>query len=184
MYAALPLVEPDGYDGALMNPLLKVFLDICLLRKGPQDVPASMFLLGLVVAAHWALGVVFSLFTLPPLHAALSGLIGTLLLLGMVQGLLALHRKPARLLQTATALAGVEILLGLIALPFSAWVFWWESDRLVPSLISLTIIVWSVVVASHILRHALGVTQAVAVLFALSYTLLSYTVVGLVVPAA
>lgn len=166
-----------------MEKLLKVFVDICLLRKGPQDLPASLFLLGVVVAAHWGLGVVFSLFTLPPFHALLGGLIGTLLLLGVVQGLLALHRKQPRLLQTATALAGAEVLLGLVALPFSAWVFWGESDRLVPSLISLLIIVWSVVVASHILRHALSVSQPAAVLFALGYTLLSYTAVGLVVPA-
>lgn len=166
-----------------MEQLLKVFMDICRLRAGPQHLPASRFLLLLTLLTHALLGLVFALFTLPPVQSLLAALLGTVLLLGVVQGLLLVHRKPQRLQQTATALAGCEIVLGLLALPLTAWFYAVEGDsaRAVPSLLSLVVIVWSVVVTVHILRHALEVNQGIALLFALGYTFLAYSMMGLVV---
>jgi hypothetical protein len=166
-----------------MNQLLKVFVNICLLRSGPQQLPASRFLLLLVLLAHLLTGLVFVLFTLALPQALLAALIGTVLLYAVVQGLLSAHRKPQRVSQTVTALAGCEVLLGALALPLTAWFYAVEegSARIVPSLLSLVIIVWSVVVTVHILRHALQVSQGIALLFALGYTFLAYSVMGLVV---
>jgi hypothetical protein len=126
---------------------------------------------------------VFVLFTLALPQALLAALIGTVLLYAVVQGLLSAHRKPQRVSQTVTALAGCEVLLGALALPLTAWFYAVEegSARIVPSLLSLVIIVWSVVVTVHILRHALQVSQGIALLFALGYTFLAYSVMGLVV---
>lgn len=166
-----------------MQQLLKVFVAICLLRAGPQHLPASRFLLGLALAAHVLLGLAFALFTLPLAQALLAAVIGTALLLGVVQALLLVHRKSQRVQQTATALAGSEFLLGLLALPPTLWfhAVQGNSARIVPSLLSLLLIVWSVVVTVHILRHALKVSQGIALLFALGYTILAYSVMGLVV---
>lgn len=168
-----------------MQQLLKVFVDICLLRAGPQHLPASRFLLLLMLLLHVVLGVAFALFSLPLAASLLAAMLGTVLLYGVVQGLLLVHRKPQRVMQTATALAGSEVFLGLLALPPTFWFYAVASDsaRAVPSLLSLMIIVWSVVVTVHILRHALEVSQGIALLFALGYTILAYTVVGLVVPS-
>ncbi len=166
-----------------MQQLLKVFVAICLLRAGPQHLPASRFLLGLALVAHVLLGLAFALFTLPLAQALLAAVIGTALLLGVVQALLLVHRKSQRLQQTATALAGSEFILGLLALPPTLWFHAVQdnSARIVPSLLSLLLIVWSVVVTVHILRHALEVSQGIALLFALGYTILAYSVMGLVV---
>ena len=51
----------------------------------------------------------------------------------------------------------------------------------IPAHTDRVVIVWSVVVTVHILRHALGVNQGIALLFALGYTFLAYSVMGLVV---
>lgn len=170
-------------DANAMNQLLKVFVDICLLRAGPQHLPASRFLLALALAAHAALGAVFALFTLALPQALLAAAIGTALLFGVAQGLLLAHGKLQRLQQTATALAGSEILLGLLALPPTTWFYAVESNdaRVLPSLLSLLAIVWSVVVTVHIFRAALQVSQGMALLFALGYTIMAYSVLGLVV---
>ncbi len=167
-----------------MEQLLRVFVDICLLRAGPQRLPASRFLLALVAVVHWVLGVTFASFNLALAQSLAAALIGTLLLLGMVQLLVALHRRPERFLQTAIALAGAEVLLGIAALPFSLWVYWGDAAPLLPSLLSLGIILWGVVVTMHIFRHALNVPHWIALLFAFGYTLLSYTLVGLIIPGA
>lgn len=166
-----------------MLQLLKVFVYICLLRAGPQDLPAARILLVLALVAHALLGVGFALFSLPLAQSLLAAGLGTALLYGVVYGLLLVHRKAARITQTATALAGCEVVLGLLALPPTFWFYAAASDsaRAVPSLLSLVIIVWSVVVTVHILRHALAVSQGIALLFALGYTILAYSVMGMVV---
>lgn len=168
-----------------MLQLLKVFVDICLLRAGPQDLPAARFLLWSILVLHALLGLSLALFTLPLPQALLTAVIGTALLLAVVQGLLLAYRKPARLWQTATALAGSEVVLGLAALPPTLWFYTVEGAeaRLVPSLLSLLLIVWSVVVTVHILRQALEVNQGIALLLALGYTFLAYSVAGLVAPS-
>ena len=33
-------------------PILRLFLDVCLFRKGPEDVPASLILLGLTLLGY------------------------------------------------------------------------------------------------------------------------------------
>ncbi len=165
-----------------MNPLLKVFIDICLFRATPQQLPASRFLLALVLVLHWALGVVFGVLSAPLFESLLTALIGTLLLLAVVYGLLTAHRLQQRLYQTATALAGSEVLLGVLALPLSLWIVFAEGDRTIPALLSLLLIGWGAAIAAHIFRHALNVGWLLALVFAFSYTVLSYSLINLVAP--
>ena len=40
-----------------MIQLLSFFVDVCLLRKGPQDLPASSTLLGICVLLHFLVSV-------------------------------------------------------------------------------------------------------------------------------
>ncbi len=164
-----------------MNKLLKVFVDICLFRAGPQQLPASAFLLGLALAVHWLIDVVLELFSAPLVESLLMALLDTLLPLAVVYGLLLLYRRPARLEQTATALLGSEVLLDLPLLPLSAWVVFGAADPTLPSLLSLLLLVWAVAVAAHILHHALNVNRAIAAAYAVVYTVLSYALTVLAV---
>lgn len=157
-----------------MNKLLKVFVDICLFRAGPQQLPASGFLLGLVFAVHWLLGIVLEWLTQPLTESLLTALVDTLLPLAVVYGLLTLYRRPARLPQTATALLGSEVVLNLLLLPLGVWTVFGGVNAAVPMLLSLLLVVWAVAVATHIFRHALNVNRGIAAAYAVGYTLLSY----------
>lgn len=154
---------------------------ICLLRAGPQDLPASRFLLAWVLGLHALLGLVFGLFEGPAMRALAGALLGTVLLYVLAQVLLILRGRMVRLVQTVTALAGSEFLLGLIALLPALWFYAVEGagQRLLPSLLTLAILVWNLVVTGHILRHALEIHQSFALLLALGYIILAYQLMAL-----
>lgn len=165
----------------MFYPLFKAFVDIALFKAGPQDLPASRFLLGFMLVCHCLVGVVLSLFSLPLGVAVLSALVGTLMVVALVQGVLTASRQNARFLQTATAMAGCETLLGLAALPITLW-FYNSQDQTLPSFFSLGLVIWSLAIVAHIMRQALNTSLAMAMLLALGYMMASYYVVGLVIP--
>ena len=155
-----------------MLQLLRAFLDICLLRRRPQDLPASMFLLYLTLAGHLLTGLLVSLASHPPASALLLGLSDTLLLVGLTASLLYVNQLQARFQQTLTALAGSGTLLSLVALPLT---FWWFALRAVgedptmPAVLLLVIVVWSLVVMGHILRHALSAPLIIGLVVAVIF---------------
>lgn len=156
-----------------METLFRAIGSIILLRQGPQVLPASGFLLSLALGAHWGTGVLLGLFSLSPGLALLSALAGTLIMVALVHGLLLLHGLHSRATQTLSALAGCEVLLGLLALPLTALFFAGGGMAELATLLSLLLLGWNIAVAAHIFRHALGVSMGMGVLFAIGYTLIS-----------
>ncbi|MCW8828969.1 MAG: hypothetical protein OQK94_07940 [Gammaproteobacteria bacterium] len=165
-----------------MGALLRVIGQIAMLRQGPQVLPASTLLLWLALIAHWLTGVVLGSHALPLDGAFLSSLVGTLTMVAVVHGLLLLHRRHSRVLQTLTALAACETLLGLVAIPVSVWFNMGGGLQDVAVLLSLLLFGWNIAIASHILRHALGVSRGMGFLFAVGYTLVSITLGSFLVP--
>lgn len=165
-----------------METLFRAIGAIALLRRGPQILPASTILLYLALAAHWATGVLLGLFTFSPVMALLSALVGTLIMVALVHGLLLLHKLHSRVTQTLTALAGCEVLLGLVALPLTALFHAGGVMAELAELLSLLLLAWNVAVAAHIFRHALNVSIGMGALFAVGYILISLSLSGLIVP--
>lgn len=163
-----------------MGALLRVILQIVLLRQGPQALPASSFLLWLVLGAHWLTGVVLGLYSLAPVASMLSALAGTLIMAALVHTLLLLHRRHERLTQTLMALAACEVLLGLLALPLTALFFAGAGAQDIAAMLSLLLLGWNIAVAAHIFRHALSTSMGVGLLFAIGYTLISISLGGLI----
>lgn len=139
--------------------LLKAFWDICLLRMGPEDLPASTFLLGLALAAHALSVVVISLAVYPFGTAVAAGVTGTALLAGLTLAALQIHGLTGRYVQTLTALAGTGTVLSLVAIVPNWW-FYLARDAgqawALPVMLLFLILVWSVIVTAHILRRALA----------------------------
>src|SRR5690554_3048467 len=105
----------------MMLALIQTFLLIALRRLGPEDLPASGFLLGLVAVAYVAMQLLLALPVYgagPVLARAL--LIDVALLVGFAWGLLSLTGHPRRLRQTLTALFGTGALFSLFMLPVNA----------------------------------------------------------------
>jgi hypothetical protein len=167
-----------------MGALFRVIWQIALLRQGPQVLPASSALLWLALAAHWLTGVVLALYTLSPGEAMLSAFIGTLIMVALVHSLLVVHRLQYRFVQTLTALAACEALLGIIAIPLTAWFYMGGDIRDIAAMFSLLLLGWNIAIAAHIFRHALKVTMGMGFLFAVGYTLISISLGGVIGPAA
>lgn len=167
-----------------MDLLVRVIWQIATLQRGPQVLPASSLLLWLALGAHWLSGVALAAFSLPFGSALLSALVGTLVMAGLVHALLVLHRRPARFVQTLTALAACETLLGVIGIPVVAGFAVEGTMREVASLIALLMLVWNIAIAGHIFRHAVEVSRGVSLLFAIGYTLIAISLSNAIVPAA
>lgn len=158
-----------------MGALFRIIWQIALLRQGPQQLPASSALLWLALAAHWLTGVIgiLGIAALSPGEAMLAALVGTLAMVGVVHGLLVLHGYLSRVVQTLTAVAACEVVLGLIDIPVTAWFNMGGTLADLAILLSWLILGWNIAIIAHILRHALGVTMGVGILFAFGYTLIS-----------
>jgi len=140
-----------------MSELLRLFTQITLLRRGPQDVPASVLLLVLSMLAY--LGVKALVCTLLPLQAWPGPLLAeTLFTLLWYVVLLRLVGRPERTVQTATAVFGVQTLLAplLVACEWliprvqqgSAW-------QLPVASAGLLLLVWLITANSHVVKAAL-----------------------------
>jgi len=169
-----------------MIRLLRVFLDICLLRVGPQDLPYSWSLFGLALTGYAAIGVALVLSQAGAVVALIETVLDCMILVGLAWTALSLTGKSGRFLKTATALLGTGALLGLLAAPL---VWQGSPDEPAQSLgwagpLFLVLLVWSLLILGHILRHALEVTLGAGVGLGLAYTLLSAVVMDILFPAA
>lgn len=156
---------------------IKVFFDLCLLRATPQDLPASVVLLGATLATYTLVSLAFAVADLSLKHAIFYALADALLLAMLTHTALVLRRFRARLIQTLSALAGSGTLLGLSAWPLNSF----SEPPLLPL---LALLLWSVAVTAHILRHALAVPLAVGVAVSLSYLAIAFTVMSTLFPSA
>ena len=164
-----------------MYRLLSRFFDICLLRAGPQDLPASGFLLGMALAAYFVLDfIAFSLVESPP-QALMKSVLDLALFMGLTWAVLRGYGAGGRFTQTATALLGTGVLIGAVSLPVIGWLVRLQAEQAMealPVLLWFMLLFWSIVVVAHILRHALSVSYAMGILYAVIYLLISITLVN------
>ena len=139
-----------------------------------------MALLKMCLLAYGASGLLVLTLSVPVQVALLQILLDMVLLAGLLYLMLILHRHPGRFEQTLTALTGSGTLMGLLALPPMLWIVRQGPQRRqpVPSLLMLALMVWSIAVMAHILRHAFNTSVWIGALYALGYTFLSWTLTG------
>jgi hypothetical protein len=161
-----------------MYSLIRAFWNICMLRAGPQDLPASGVLFGLALAVNVASNIVVSVSALLDTSTlgrlVVAAFVETLVMLATVYLLLSILGHGARALQTLTALAGTAAAINVLAMPMI-----WISPLFVNlnnpfALLLVFLVLWSVVIVAHILRHALSITAIPAGLLAIGYTLLNF----------
>ena len=142
-----------------MMEMLRLYGQIALLRRGPQDVPASPLLLGLTVAVFIGVNCLVTAL-MPPFPGPwlMHLLIEVVFMLAWYAVLLRLQKKSERFLQTATALFGYQIVLSplIIALSWLMQRFQSEPAWWLPVLIlTLILAVWVIAAGGHILKSAL-----------------------------
>jgi hypothetical protein len=173
--------------------LIKSFVDLALLRIAPQDLPASPFLLQLLLALHALIGALHFMQGNDALTALIAGLSGTAVLAALTATLLYLNGLRQRLVQTLTALAGVDVVIGVLSLPLSGWLRRAaEASAQQPpatgdgaaTILLLGLLLWNLGAAGHVLRHALSAPLAMGVVLALIFYVVSMTCLSLLLPGA
>jgi len=154
-----------------MKELIGLFTQIALLRRGPQDLPASMLLLVLTIGGYLCVNLLIGL-ALPPLqpHAAAGGapavdsrwlaqlLIDTAFTVVWYVALLRIARRPERTLQTTTAVFGFQAVLAPLTNAFE-WAmrrFGEDATWKLPVFCAwLLMVAWLIAANSHIVKAAL-----------------------------
>jgi uncharacterized protein with PQ loop repeat len=168
-----------------MPRLLTIWLDICLLRAGPQDLPVSQVLLVLTLTSYLLISMLLSLPGYPALTSLQIAVTDLGLLIVFAGSVLYLTGNMARINQTLSALAGAGTLLGLLALPLVHSLYQAQDAEQVsmPVLMFwLLLMGWNLLVMAHIIRHALSVILPIAVGIAVLYTLVAMQLITALFP--
>lgn len=144
------------------------------LRQGPQDVPYSPTVLLLALIPYALLSSALAAFAMPASRALLYGPTEAALLAALVYVSVAVRRRPARYVQTLTALVLVGVVFNALSLPLTALAR--PENSL--GLLILALVVWSFAVSVHILRQALDIPVPGSVLVNLGFFFAAYFGLG------
>ena len=172
-----------------MRELLRLFGEIALSRKGPQDLPASPLLLALTVAGYAV--VAFAVNALLP--SVDSWRVQLLVEIGFTLAwyavMLRAFGKRERFLQTATAVFGYQLVL---APPFIAIISLsrrFAEDTSSPwqfpvAVIALALLIWIIRAGSYVLKAALELPMVACVALIFAEILASQLVLISLTPTA
>lgn len=139
--------------------LLRIIVDICLLRASPQDLPTSMNLVWVTAGVS----LVVDALSLPDRNLNIPRLVFLAVEIGLfgaiIWGLLQLRGFATRWMQTITALYAANAIFSLLLLPFLPALV--EMMRAGPAAtpgwqvyVSLLLSVWFLVVMTRVVREA------------------------------
>jgi hypothetical protein len=167
--------------------LALAFIDIALHRRGPEELPASQFLMGMALVLDVSVGLL-SLWVLGMFQTdALLLFLDCAFFLAYVFVTLRLFRHERRFAQTTSALLGTDVLFNLIGLPLALWgraAAVPPESVTAPTLLRLLLLLWWVDVSGFVLGRAIGRPYFVGVLFVILYVMASLSIRDLLAPAA
>ena len=178
-----------------MAALLRDMLDLCLLRRGPQDLPYSPPAVTAYAAALIGVQLAFAVYHGAEGLALVSRALVTLLILfGATLALLRFRAMGNRAPQTLLALAGTSLLFALVMMPLALALrpYLGEKDppasMLLIALAAIATFFWKLRVEAAIWRQALEIPVSAAYLLTfallLAEALLLLVLVPTPVPAA
>jgi hypothetical protein len=160
-----------------MLRLAKAFWDLALWRITPAQLPASVFLLGLVMAAVATLEFLGAL--LPPAQSdriLIRVVLSVVLPLAWTWAILRLTGHRQRFLQTAIALLGVAALAQLVLYPLGSLlnVLGMDHPIAIPlGLLSFVGLVWYLLACANIWRSALNSGLSLGIAVSIGYLVVS-----------
>ncbi|MGH8133493.1 MAG: hypothetical protein ACRETP_09730 [Steroidobacteraceae bacterium] len=166
-----------------MTEIIRLFVQITLLRRGPQDLPASLLLLVLTVGGYSGVNFVVSSLLPPSAGWPPQLAVEVLFTLGWYAALLRLLGRRERFLQTTTAVFGFGALLSppLIASEWLMRRFGQDATWQLPIAVGgLVLVIWVIAVTSHVVKAALewsrGASVALVILQIVAGQLLLFAV--------
>jgi len=167
-----------------LQSFFRLFWKISLLQKGPQDVPPPMpFLVLLFVTLVITAAMVGGLYD-KTVESVQVESVNAVIMTVLVAVFLYLRNHGARFNQTMSAIFGIGILFNLFTLGLAL------IDKLgfLPGFlhlqIELLLVIWQITVIGHILRHAMEIHIAFAILIAILFLFINMAVVTVLAPVA
>ncbi len=169
-----------------MFDILKLFCDITLFRKAPQDVPFSPLLTRFTLIAYAVISFLMLFMGSRWFSSLLQMAADVLFLMMFVRVSLAWVHKPERYQQTFCAMLGTDALITLYAIPAAAVMLIPNASLGILALLLIVgLMLWHWAVIAHILSHALGQNLGFSLGLALLYVMSAYMLSSLLFsPAA
>jgi hypothetical protein len=168
-------------------PLIQVFVEITLHRRGPEHLPSSRFFFMLMLAVSVGVDFLVLLVDDAAARGVLVTLLTTALDLAFVWAVLRTFARERRFKQTMSAMLGVNAILTLLIVPLALWSQGLEvpeGEIATPWLLLLLLAIWSIDVAGFVLARALDRPYALGVAIMLGYVLLSVSLQQSLLPVA
>jgi hypothetical protein len=141
-----------------MKELIQLFTEIALLRRGPQDLPASMLLLVITMVGYFAVNFIVGSLLPPTTGWPAHVFVDVVFTLVWYVALLKFVGRPERILQTTTAVFGFQAVLSPL-LVLSEWLmrrFAQDATWQFPvTLMGLVLVIWVIAAYSHVVKAAL-----------------------------
>ena len=170
-----------------MQQLALLFWQICLLKKGPQDVPAAGLLLAILLLLSLILDM-FSFRLISPetdmFNNLLVSVIYSALVIAATAILLLLFGYRQRTLQTLNALFGAGLVVALCSFPVLLALYDRFDEPGALGIVLLLLQLWHLLVMAHILRHALSVSFILGGMLSFGYMVMGYQVMALFIQQA
>jgi len=180
-----------------MPPLISYFLQLTLLRASPADAPSSPKILYGCIAVYVISSLMASMNLFPMSHLIVTETCKALVFFMVLRVALRIAGKDQRLVQTATAYYGSAALLQVISLPLMSTVI--SQIRLIReqidpeataqqidfsgvspvlALATMVLVIWTIAVLVHILRHAMDISTGKAVFLSLVLWIVTMVMAG------
>lgn len=147
-----------------MKTLMRLFWQLCLFQRGPEDVPHSPPLVAVLVAALMLLSVLIvvlfePLYVVEKLMGSVLALLAWFALLSL---LLKFKELGNRLLQTMAACLGTDLVISLISVPLQLAVMSATAETQLGTVSRfglLSLMIWDILVKGHIYSGALNISR-------------------------
>jgi len=163
--------------------ILQRFIDLCLFKAGPADLPASHALMKITLLVYFILGIAVNSLD-SDLNTSLFVSLADVVVMMIATALLLKFRGyQTRYIQTLTAMAGTGSCIALIGFPIIWWFYQIDAEQQATSLAMLLMVAlmfWSLMVMAHIFRQSLDIKAGTAAMLTISYTVVTLLVTGLV----
>ncbi len=173
-----------------MAEILRQLFELCLLRRGPQDLPWSPQAVAAFTGALLALQLAFAAYyDTDPLAMVARVLVTLLILFGATLALLRFRAMESRAAQTLLALAGTSLLFALVMMPLAMVLRPHLGSENPPSsvmvfaLAAVFAFVWKLRVEAAIWRQSLEIPVSAAYLLTLGLLLAEAMLLFAMVPA-
>ena len=162
-----------------MNALLGLFGNILIFRKGPKDVPHSGLLLGILISLDLLFSSMLGAMDLSLGAAVFQSMLSLGLMAVFLFITLKFSNKSERFLKTFTTTTGVDVLMTLFGM-MAVGLGEGGGAHMLWSFLGLML--WQIAILAHILRESLSGRLLPSIGLSLTYTVLAYRVMMLVVP--